>query len=285
MREQLTHAVDDIVRGLSGGFLFAMPLLYTMEVWWIGTYLKPGLMLLILGLTFGLVFLLNQTAGFRRVQPTRLIDGLVDTVEAMGIAVVCATLILLLLRRITFETSLNESLGKIVLETLPVALGVAISNQYLSSSRQDDPGKQSDPKIFEQKQALNATIADFGATLIGAGFIAFSIAPTEEIPMLVAAMSHPRLLMIMAVSLLLSYSIVFTSGFSDQQKRAEQQGLFQQPLSETIMAYLVSLFAAALMLWLFHQVSFADPWYLWLSYSIVLGLPAAIGGAAGRLAV
>ncbi|MGB3613311.1 MAG: DUF2391 family protein [Elainellaceae cyanobacterium] len=39
------------------------------------------------------------------------------------------------------------------------------------------------------------------------------------------------------------------------------------------------------MLWFFHQLNFNDPWSLWLQYTLLLGLPASVGGAAGRLAI
>ena len=65
----------------------------------------------------------------------------------------------------------------------------------------------------------------------------------------------------------------------------QQQGIFQRPLSETVFSYLLSLVVAATLLWLFKQLEFADPWNVWLERTIVLGLPAAIGGSAGRLAV
>lgn len=132
---------------------------------------------------------------------------------------------------------------------------------------------------------INPTLADIGATLIGAMIIAFNIAPTDEIPMLAAAISPPWQLAIIAASLLISYGIVFVAGFTYQAKRHQQRGFFQRPLSETVMAYLVSLVASAFMLFFFHKLSFDDPWSVWLGYTLVLGLPATVGGAAGRLAV
>jgi putative integral membrane protein (TIGR02587 family) len=83
----------------------------------------------------------------------------------------------------------------------------------------------------------------------------------------------------------ISYVIVFAAGFTNQQQRHQQQGIFQRPLSETIAAYLVSLVAAVVMLFFFQKVQFGDPWQIWLNHSILLGLPAAVGGAAGRLAI
>ncbi len=132
---------------------------------------------------------------------------------------------------------------------------------------------------------MYVTFADLGATLIGAMVIAFNIAPTDEVPMLASAISPPWLLALMAASLVISYAIVFQAGFSDQQKRRQQKGIFQRPLSETTISYLVSLLASGLMLFFFQKVTFADPWMMWLEHILILGLPATIGGAAGRLAI
>ncbi|MGB3756195.1 MAG: DUF2391 family protein, partial [Rivularia sp. (in: cyanobacteria)] len=92
-------------------------------------------------------------------------------------------------------------------------------------------------------------------------------------------------LAIIATSVLISYAIVFQAGFSAQEKRRKHKGIFQQPFSETMICYLVSLIAAALMLWFFQKLSWNDPWTIWLEHSIILGLPTTIGGAAGRLAI
>ena len=103
--------------------------------------------------------------------------------------------------------------------------------------------------------------------------------------MLAADMTAPWLLALMAASLAISYGIVFESGFADARKRRQQRGIFQRPISETVVAYLVSLTVAALMLWFFKQFGTDDPWNVWLHYTVVPGLPAAVSGAAGRIAV
>ncbi len=272
--------INDIIRGACGGFLFGIPLLYTMEVWWIGSLVKPRLMMMAIASMFAVVFLLNQTEGFRKRRYSwRNYEAVIDTVEAIAIGLACSAFILLLLRELTFETSLKEALGKIIFESVPFALGVALANQFLGESN------NSNAEIDHEQNGLDATLADLGATLIGATVIAFNIAPTDEVPMLAAAVSAPWLLAMIATSLVISYCIVFQAGFSDQQKRRQQKGIFQRPSSETIMSYLVSLLAGAFMLWFFQKITFSDPWTMWLEHTLVLGLPATIGGAAGRLAL
>lgn len=277
-KNQWKNELNDIIRGASGGFLFGIPLLYTMEVWWIGSHTEPVQMLSAIATTFAVVFLLVRTEGFRKTKDIRWRDAVKDSVESIAIGIVAAAFVLFLLQEITPDTPLQETLGKIIFEGLPFSLGVALASGFLSGDRYQSSDSENEPTI-------NPTVADIGATLIGATIIAFNIAPTDEVPMLAAAISPPWQLAIIAASLLISYCIVFAAGFTYQAKRHQQQGIFQRPLSETVMSYLVSLAASALMLFFFHKLSFTDPWSIWLSYTLVLGLPATVGGAAGRLAV
>ncbi|MBF2050355.1 MAG: TIGR02587 family membrane protein [Elainella sp. C42_A2020_010] len=301
-RREWRQEIVDLIRGASGGFLFGIPLLYTMEVWWIGSYTEPPLMLIVLAVTFVIVFLLNRTDGFRQLRPDRPLQAAMDSVEALAIGIVCVTLVLILLREITLETSIQEILGKIVLEGMPFALGVALARSIMAGGEENAADGDAQPSGSSQtdanqaetgppqaqsppKQSFNATLADIGATLVGTIFIAFNVAPTDEVPMLTAASSPPWLLGIVAASLVISYCIVFAAGFTTQNRRLQQQGLFQKPIIETVISYLLSLVAAAMMLWLFHRLSPADPWTSWLQQTLILGLPATIGGAAGRLAI
>lgn len=277
-KNQWKNELNDIIRGASGGFLFGIPLLYTMEVWWIGSHTEPAQMLGAIATTFAVVFLLIRTEGFRKTKDIGWRDAVKDSVEAIAIGIVGAAFVLFLLQEITPDTPLQETLGKIIFEGLPFSLGVALASGFLSGDRYQSSEGENEPTI-------NPTVADIGATLIGATIIAFNIAPTDEVPMLAAAISPPWQLAIIAASLLISYCIVFAAGFTDQAKRQQQQGIFQRPLSETVMSYLVSLAASAFMLFFFHKLSFNEPWSVLLSYTLVLGLPATVGGAAGRLAV
>ncbi|MBW4631505.1 MAG: TIGR02587 family membrane protein [Iphinoe sp. HA4291-MV1] len=224
------NEINDIIRGACGGFLFGIPLLYTMEVWWIGSLAKPSIIMLAIALMFLVVFLLNQTEGFRkRRSKCPPSEAAIDTVEAIALGLASCTFMLLLLRELTSETPLKEVLGKVVFESVPFTLGVALANQFLGDTRNGNNGqgqmsRQANNESEKKPDELHATLSDIGATLIGATVIAFNISPTDEIPMLAAAVSPPWLLAIIATSLLISYGIVFEAGFSDQQKRRQQKG-------------------------------------------------------------
>ncbi|MEB3164842.1 MAG: TIGR02587 family membrane protein [Prochlorothrix sp.] len=296
-----------LLRRAAGGFLFGVPLLYTVELWSIGAITRPSWLLGAVAIGWIIVFLMLQAEGLRRHQRPTLCAGAMDAIEVLGVGIVCATLSLFLLRRITGDTPLLESLGKIVFEAIPFSFGAALAASILEGDRRlslplpppavaIEPGEPAiepsdtpiEPAIdpnWSQRLDLGETLADLDATLLGAFIIAFNIAPTDEITILATDIPTLWLLLIVAASLAMSYTIVFVAGFPNQDERQHQRGLFQQPFSETVIAYLISLGAAVAMLCFFHKVGLSDPWQKWLSYTVVLGLPASIGGAAGRIIV
>ena len=102
--------------------------------------------------------------------------------------------------------------------------------------------------------------------------------------MLTSALGTIGVLGVMAFSLVVSYVIVYEAGFGDEEKRRQERGVLQHPLTETAVSYVVALAIAALMLLFFGGLAGAPASWA-LQQTVVLGLPAAIGGAAGRLAV
>jgi putative integral membrane protein (TIGR02587 family) len=277
--------LNDLVRGICGGFLFGTPLFYTMEVWWIGSSAEPPVLLAAIATMLLVVFVLNLTEGFRTTQTKTLKAALNDTIDVVAIGLVGTTWLLIIFQEVTLQTHLSAALGKIIFESVPLAIGAALTNQFLGGSEPSEAKSPSQLESLLPQNNLNATLADIGATMIGAVIIAFSIAPTDEVPMLAASTQGPWLLLIVLSSLVISYGIVFESNFTQQHQRRSQTGLFQSPLSETIMSYLVSLLVAALMLYFFQKIEPQMPWATTLSYILILGLPATIGGAAGRLAL
>lgn len=276
----LRREVDDVVRATCGGMIFGIPLLYTMEVWWVGGASSPRLLYAVLAATFGVVLLLNRTSGFRSTRDVRLVDALKDSVEALAISLVCVLAVLVLIREITGDTPLQDGLGKIVYEAAPFAIGVGLASHFLRPDDRevDDPGEGGGPPI-------DATLADMGGTLLGSLFVAFNIAPTDEVEMITAAMTPTWIVAIVVTSIVISYAIVFAAGFSSQERRRAQPGPFQHPLTETLVCYLLSFGAAVAMLWFFQRWDVTDPFDMVLQQAAVLALPAAVGGAAGRLVV
>jgi len=269
--------VDALVRGASGGLLFGIPLLYTMELWEIGGSASPANLAAVLLITCLVVVVLIQVAGFRRSADVYWTDVLTDAVKAVAIGLVCTAGVLVLLGEIETSTSMREAVGKVVYEAAPFCLGVAVARHVFRQGRDEGEGGT-------EPEQVHPTFADLGATAIGALFLSANIAPTEEIPMRTASLGPVGLLAVMAASLLVSYAIVYEAGFGDEDKRRQQIGVLQHPATETAVAYVVALGVSGLMLFFFGGLADAPPSWA-LGQVVVLGLPAALGGAAGRLAI
>ncbi len=270
---------DVLLRGISGGMLIGIPLLYTMEVWWIGSAASAGRLLLVLAVAFVGVFALHRLAGLREADRHDARTAAFDSVISFGLGIVAVTVVLVVLREVNGTTPAVEAVGRIVFEAIPFCVGVAVAGTLLKGSREgDDIGASG-------RDHDHPTLADVGATTIGAVFVAFNIAPTDEIPMLAASATPVSLLAVIALSLVISYAIMFEAGFSREEQRRQQQGILQHPLTETVGSYVVALVTAVLMLSLVGNLDVFGSWQDSLAQVVLLGFPAAIGGAAGRLAV
>jgi putative integral membrane protein (TIGR02587 family) len=164
--------------------------------------------------------------------------------------------------------------GRIVLQAVPLSIGASVANSVF---RRFSAGQGGEDELPEGSGFLN----DLGATIVGSVLIGFGIAPTDEGATLAAELDYAHLAAIVVLSLLLSYGIVFASGFDVGQG----PGPFQKPLTETALSYLISLLVAAGILYLLDVIHSGTPLHLAFAMIIVLGLPATVGGAAGRLVI
>jgi putative integral membrane protein (TIGR02587 family) len=274
---------DDLLRGLTGGFLIGVPLLYTMETWWLGQTISMPRALLFLAIAYALNLGFVSYFGFRKGEPGSL-HRFGDALEATALAVVASAVTLTLLHQIRADQPLDVLVGRVAVNTVPVSLGVSVANHILAprASRAEPAPGEKEP---EGGGALRGTLLDVGASFAGALFLSLTIAPTDELPMLAAEVPTLHLPAIVLFSLLLTYAIVFAAGFGGQEHRVAATGLFQRPVTETVAAYLTSLATCAGALWLFGQIGPGTDWYVAYAEVVLLGLPAAVGAAAGRLAV
>lgn len=276
--------LDDFACALSGAFLFGAPLLYTMEMWDLGARITGWRLL-----AFLLVALISSAglayaAGFRRHtdgsgERASLGQSVEQAIDAVAVGAVGSVLVLLALNRLGAGDPLGRTLGMIIVQAVPLGLGVSVASAVFARG-----GRQGDHDQRPPVGAWQATLVDVGATMIAGTFIAFSIVPTEEVTLLAGGLTYGHKLALIALSLCTTYAIVFASGFDPEHDR-RPSGVFQHPLSETVMAYLVSLLISAGALFFFDRLHLDDLLGHAISQTLVLAFPAAIGGAAGRLVV
>lgn len=283
MAGQWRQEAEDLVRGLTGGLLIGTPLLFTMEVWQVGAMTPPLGVLVFLLIAYILNLACVAWAGFRR-GGSNLLNLITDALEATALAAVTAGVVLALFDRLKLDQPLAPTVGRIVLAAIPVSLGIAIAN-HLISRGDSRSGPGSDDGETPTMSTARSTLLDLGATAAGALFFCVNIAPTDEVTLLANALPVLYFPLIIAFSLAVTYGIVFVADFGGQNQRRSSAGIFQHPLTETCVAFVVSILVGAGVLWMFGTIGPGTDPILAYSQIMVLGLPAAIGGAAGRLAV
>jgi putative integral membrane protein (TIGR02587 family) len=266
------ETLQEYGRGLAGGLIFSLPLLYTMEVWWSGFIASPHRLLIYLICTFALLLGYNNFAGIRH--DASWTEVFIDSVEELGLGVLTAAAALFLLGQIGRHSTFAEALGKVVVEAGIVAIGFSIGTAQLGAGGQEDTGKGSDDKRPSFWSQL--VIALCGAVLFAA-----NIAPTEEVVMIAIETPMPRLLALAVLSMTLGALVLYFSDFTRAGKFVHVVKR-HEPLLGSVITYAVAVTASAAILWFFGRFD-GCALDVCVRQTVVLALPATIGASAGRL--
>ncbi len=262
-------------RGICGGLMFALPLLYTMEVWDAGALLAPTRILAYAAGTFGILLLYNRFSGLRH--DATWTEVAIDSVEEMGIGVVLAAAILWMTGRITPEATASETVGMIMMEAMIVAIGVSVGTAQLGAPDDGDEGLDDDSELDRARSLL----PQLALALCGAVLFATNIAPTDEVPLIAAGSSPERLASMAAFSILLGVVIVRFADFRNAAAHASGEE-WTQTLKIVAGSYVVALGASLASLWFFGRTD-GEPFAHCVAMTVVLSFPANLGACAGRL--
>lgn len=278
--ESVAQTTRQLVRGAAGGLLLGLPPLFTMEMWFQGFLLESWKIVVLIGVTFAIVVGYNTVCGFRRERTWP--DLLIDSVETMGVAAIVSAAALLLLGRIDAGIGLRDAIGKIALQIIPVSLGVSLAGSQLA-----DPGDKDEAADLGSSVGDAAEVGPYGRLILAAGaalFLSLNIAPTEEIILVATDAVWWLLILIVAASLAMSYAIVFYADFRGGRSARGGGSPLDRPLTETLVAYTVSLLVSALLVWAFGRTEGTTA-SVFIAQVVLLGIVAAFGGAAGRLLI
>ncbi len=280
-QNQWKQELNRTIRLVSGAFLFGIPLILTMEMWFIGWYVSLWKLVVFIVLAFVVgvtMAYFSSPAGERDLG-----GSFMQTTNSTGVGIFSALIILVVLNRINLSSPLRAVVGEVAVLTVPLSIGAAASTSILSMN--DSENRQGDSNQQDKRSPWSKLANDVGATLAGGIFISLPIAPTREIPRLADGMTYWSELGVLAFSLAITYTIVFVAGFRSSKMNLANRGPFQHPSTETVISYVVSLGIAIVGLYLFGQIQFGDPLGFVVRHVLVLGLPTTIGGAAGRLVI
>jgi len=259
-----------LARAFAGAVIFALPLLMTMEMWWLGFTMPAWKIVLLLLLFFPFLVLLSWHVGFEPTFSWR--DDAVDALVAYAVGFVAAGLLLALLGEIGRDMSAREIVGKVSLQAVPASIGALLS--------QDQLGEQDEAEVA--RGGASSYWSELFIMAVGALFLAFNLAPTQEMVLIAFRLSSLATVVLMAVSLLAMHTFVYAVSFRGRPEDHRSASSLSVLLRFTITGYALALTISAYMLWSFGRLdglALAPA----LQAVAVLGLPAAIGAAAARL--
>ncbi len=259
-------------RGVAGGLLFSLPLLYTMEVWHAGFTMPPQRQLVYVLAALVMLLGYNRFAGLH--PDSTWLEVAIDSVEEMGIGLLLSAVVLLLIGRIAAGQDTGEVVGRIVVEAVTVAIGVSVGTAQLGAGGEDTP-----PGLNERGRGSfggQLTLALCGAVLFAA-----NVAPTEEIVQIGLELSGFQLAGLGVATMVLGALILYFSDFYGARRWARAEGALGM-VRGTVITYAVGLAASAGILWLFGRFDGVGPTAI-VGQTVALGVASTIGASAGRL--
>jgi putative integral membrane protein (TIGR02587 family) len=259
-----------LARAFAGATIFALPLLMTMEMWALGFYMEPLRLALFLAVMFPLLVALAYYAGFEEsVSWTQLV---LSACVAYAVAFVAAAAGLALLGVLGPGMSLEEIVGKVSLQAIPASIGAMLARSQL--------GEREEQKDEERRR--DTYHGELFLATVGALFLAFNVAPTEEVVLIATMMTGWHALALIGASLAIMHGFVYAVEFRGQTSAHPELSVWSEFLRLTVVAYALALLVCLYVLWSFGRSEGLALGEL-LMQTVVLGFPAAIGAAAARL--
>jgi putative integral membrane protein (TIGR02587 family) len=258
-------------RAFAGALIFCLPLLLTMEMWWLGFYLEPWRLAQLMIANLILLFGLSKVAGFEESHSWT--DDVLDACSAYFAASVTTAAVLFLIAAVRPSMTFGEVIGMIAVQSVPASFGAMIGAKLLGEGEEIERSER-------WRETYPGTLF---LMLAGALFLSFTAVPTEEMILIAFQIDAWHALAIVAVSVLMLHAILYVVGFRGQDQRLEA-GHGQALLRYTLPGFAIALIAAAYLLWTFGRLDGLHVGQAALAITVV-AFPAAIGVGIAQVVI
>lgn len=276
------HADDDevrqfltgLARGTAGALLFALPMLMTMEMWFLGLYVNPWRLLLLCILNLPLLFLLARRIGFEKTDSW--LQAWRDTLTAYGLGIVVSAAVLLLFGILNDQLTASNIVAKIALQAVPASIGALLGRSQL--------GQRSDEHDEEEGEYSGETgyLHELFMMMVGALFLSLNVAPTEEMILIAYKVTPYHILALCLLSIAVMHGFVYALHFRGSHRLHEGQQWWQAFIRFTLPGYVVAIAISIYTLWTFERLDHTSLSQI-MNAAVILGVPASIGAASARL--
>ncbi|MGQ3209774.1 TIGR02587 family membrane protein [Shinella sp.] len=268
-KDEFNRFVTGLGRGVAGALFLALPMLLTMEMWYLGFSMARERLLFLLILNIPLLILLARRIGFEETFTWR--EAVRDAIIAYGIGIVTSLVVLTALGLLRGGMPASELIGKVALQSVPASIGAMLGRSQLGHDNQD----RDDAKETRYHGELLMMAA-------GALFLSLNIAPTDEMMVLAYKMTIWHALVVAVLSIALMHGFVYAVSFIGGHELSPETPWWHAFVRFTLPGYVIALSISIFTLWIFERLGGSSAVEIMLSV-IVLGFPAALGAAAARL--
>lgn len=254
-------------RAIVGAALFALPLFMTMEMWTLAATAAPERIAFMLVAFLPALVTLSYYAGFERA--FGLVDHLLDAFAAIGVAALIALITLALFGVFGLNEPLDLLVAKVALVTPPAAIGALLADKQLGR------GERSADAVASTYPARLFLMA------MGALFVAFNVAPTEEMMLIAHQIGPMQALLLAVVSLAALHGLLFWADLPGRDGRREKRHFMATLLRYSFAGYGVCALLCAYLLWTFGRLEHTSLREI-IEYVIVLAFPAALGAGIAQ---
>lgn len=258
-----------LARAFGGALVFSLPLLMTMEMWFLGFYMDRLRLALLLVVELPLLVGLAHFSGFE--DTAGLLDAAVDAAASFAVACIASAAVLSVFGVVRAGMSADEVVGKIALQAVPGSIGALLAQSQFG--RVEEEGR---------KRREAGAVGEYFFMAVGALFLAANVAPTEEMALIAHMMGLWAVVLLSGISLACMHAFVFAVEFRGQEALPPGTPFWSAFLRFSVVGYAIALGISAYVLWTFGRFDGAAPVQA-MKETMVLGFPAALGAAAARL--
>lgn len=263
-----------LLRGSGGALIFGIPMLMTMELWFIGFYMPRERLLLLLLVNIPLLVVLARRIGFENTFSWR--EAVRDAMIAYALAILTSGLVLMLFGVLTADMPVREWVGKIALQSVPASIGAMLGRSQLGQADEEDDAEETGGTM------TTGYAGELFMMAIGALFLCLNVAPTEEIILISFKMSPWHALAAIAASLVIMHGFVYAVSFRGTHQLAEHMPAWHALIRFTFPGYIVACIISLYVLWTFGRLDDTS-WTQVMMSMVVLNVPGSLGAAAARL--
>lgn len=257
-------------RAIGGAIIFSLPMMMTMEMWQLGFYMSPVRLICLILVSLPLFCGISAMVGFRNSKT--FYDNAIDVLVAYALTFVATGVVLTIFGIISLDTRPEKILSMLLLQAVPGSLGALLARNVVA---QRSAQTEQDERSYKN---------DLTVLAAGALFLAFNLAPTEEMVLISYTMTTWHSLVLMTFTLLVMHAFAIASSNATAPDLTRWSTHRQVFLRITCMGYMLAVAISLFMLWVFGSVD-EQNFHNTIKMSVVLGFPAGVGAAAARLII